>query len=141
MLKTIMKLFTNNNEEKITRFKYNCSEHKDKITDHFLLTMPHLEILDLRCEECHWNCTKFTITDESIGNLVHLTELNCSRCIDITDASIKKLVNLTKLECYMCHNITDASIKYLTGMVVVHCASCPNITDASIKYLKTWIIF
>ena len=94
-------------ENKIKKFKYNCAKHKGKLTDDFLLTMPHLEVLDLKCEKCNYYCTNLKITDASIRQLINLTELHCWYCPGITDASIQKI---TKLYCGPIHDITDYTI-------------------------------
>ena len=89
-----------------TKFRYNCSMHKDKITDKFLLRMPNLESLNLWCEECNDYCSKFPITDLSISRLIHLTDLDCSNSQEVSDLSINLLVNLKRLTCYNCPLIT-----------------------------------
>ena len=102
---------------KLTRFKYNCAIHRNKITDEFLLTMPNLEILDLKCDSCKYYCTRFNITDlafcgdlsKGTKGLVHLRELDCWNCVKITDFGLGRLVNLTKLRCWNCPNITDST--------------------------------
>jgi len=78
-------------ENKIKKFKYNCTKHKDEITDDFLLTMPYLEVLDLKCEKCNCYCTKFLITDVGIQHLVLLTKLYCWDCPNITD-NMKRII-------------------------------------------------
>ena len=96
-----------NSSDQIKKFKYDCSIHKNKITDEFLLTMPTLEILDLQCDKCDNYCAKFPITDWSISRLVHLVELDCSNCQEISDLSINLLINLKKLTHYNCPLISE----------------------------------
>ena len=123
-------------ENKIKKFKFNCTKHnKDEITDEFLLTMPYLEVLDLCCEKCNRYCTKFDITDASIQYLVNLTELDCEECDKITDAGIQYLINLTELNCEECDKITDAGIQHLVNLTVLDCRGCDKITDAGIQHL------
>ena len=105
----------------IKKFKFNCTKHnKEEITDEFLLTMPYLEILDLKCEKCNYYCSEFLITDltffnekcKGIQHLVNLMILNCGRCDRITDSGIQHLVNLKELDCSGCEKITDICIKH-----------------------------
>jgi hypothetical protein len=123
-------------ENSIKKFKYNCSKHRDKITDEFLLTMPYLEVLDLNCEKCG-NCCRYcpNITDHGIQHLTQLRKLNCWNCPNITDLGIKHLTMLTILYCHNCPNVSDDGIKYLTHLTELYCGNCPNITDNSIQNL------
>jgi hypothetical protein len=76
------------------------------------------------------------INDEIIGELTHLTHLNCVTCESeiVKGETLYKLTNLRSLKCN--YGISDASLKYSVNLRRLHCISNVQITPNVFKPLK-----